>query len=88
MPPWLADLLVQITVFFAGCACCGGDRKPPAPPQPMLTNERSQRREREAYPLIPLARQIEGSTDEDWDVVEAQEADLFGIHARAGRLRY
>lgn len=85
---WWANFTAQIILFFMNCACCGADRRQSEISPPALI-----RNERESYPMLPtipvaaVANRREGDSD-DWDVVEAQEADMFGIHARNRNMIY
>ncbi len=74
---WWAKLVAEALLFFAGCTCCGADRKPPPPlPRPLIE-------ERYRLPIIPVAREADFDDEPEWErIPTAREADLFGIHAR------
>lgn len=84
LSPWLVDILAQAVLFVLSCSCCGGKRKHP---QPNFERPRLENQHRNIYSEIPVADTLEEEPN-DWDLVEAEEADLFGLQVRSERMHY
>lgn len=83
LSPWLVELITQGLIFVVSCSCCGGNRKTPKPNLQKIEMERAE----DDQPIIPLASFAE-NCEPDWDLVEAEAPETFGLQTRAEIMHY